>query len=134
MGVVRDEHPRVTVRLSLGQDSCQTIQEIPSIPVVYEYLSTLYPPDHDVMQHTGRVQPRLSWHGISLPQNKAHRQLIFLLALYIQHTIEKYIKGVAFTAKYCIIVVKDLIFSDVTYRYIAYYQCDDISHFRVILI
>lgn len=70
MGVVRDEHPRITVRLSLRQEFCQAIEEIPSIPVVYEYLSTLYPPDHDVMQHTGRlsacgyaqagVQPSLS--------------------------------------------------------------------------
>ena len=31
------------------------------ITVVYEYLSTLYPPDHNVMQHAGGVQPSLSW-------------------------------------------------------------------------
>ena len=62
--MVRDEHPCVTGRLSLGQEFCQTIKEIRSIPVIYEYLSTLYPTDHDMVQHTGRVQTSLSWHGL----------------------------------------------------------------------
>ena len=80
MGMVLYEHPRITGSLSLGQEFCQAIEKIFSIPVVYEYLSTLYPPDHDVMQHTGRVQPSLPWHGIPLPHNPAHHQLIFLPA------------------------------------------------------
>jgi len=71
---------------SLFEAACQAIEEIPSIPVVYEYLSTLYPPDHDVMQHTGRLQPSLSWHGISLAQNPAHHKLMFLPVLSLSPT------------------------------------------------
>ena len=64
----------------LGQEFCRTIQEIVSILIVYEYLPTLYPPDHDVVQDTGRVQTGLSWHGISLPQSLALCQLNLLPA------------------------------------------------------
>ena len=35
--------------------------------LVYEYLSTLYPPNHDVMQHTRRVKAGFSWHGGLFP-------------------------------------------------------------------
>jgi len=55
MGVIRHEHPCVTVRFSRWQEFCQAIEEILSILIVYEYLSTLYPTDHDMMQNTGRV-------------------------------------------------------------------------------
>ena len=80
MSVILDENPCVTGRFSLGQEFCQAVQEILSIPVVYEYLSTLDSPDHDVVQDTGRVQASLSWHGISLPQSSALCQLTFLPA------------------------------------------------------
>jgi hypothetical protein len=46
----------ITGRLSLGQEFSKTIQEILPILIVSEYLSTLYPSDHDVMQHTRRVK------------------------------------------------------------------------------
>ena len=35
--------------------------------LVYEYLSTLYPPNHDVMQDTRRVKAGFSWHGVYFP-------------------------------------------------------------------
>ena len=43
MGVVGDKHPRLTAGLRLREDFCQAIEEILSIPVGYEYLSTLSP-------------------------------------------------------------------------------------------
>ena len=64
----------------LGQEFCRTIQEIVSILIVYEYLPTLYPPDHDVVQDTGRVQAGLSWHGGVLYQHQNEYQLTFLPA------------------------------------------------------
>ena len=51
--MIRDEHPCVTGRCKSREGVCQTIKEILSIPVIYEYLSTLYPPDHDVVQDAG---------------------------------------------------------------------------------
>jgi hypothetical protein len=47
---------------------------------IYEYLSTFYPSDHDVMQHTQRVKERLSWHGINFPFT-----LFFVNLLSYQH-------------------------------------------------
>ncbi len=46
--------------------------------LIYEYLLTLCPPNHDVMQHTRRVKAGLSWHGVYFPFFLC--QLIFLPA------------------------------------------------------
>jgi len=79
-GMVRDEYPCLTGHLSLGQELCQAIEKTLSVPFIQEYLSTLYSPDHDVMQHAGRVQTSLPWHDTLLPQGSGPRQFIFLPA------------------------------------------------------
>jgi hypothetical protein len=53
--MILDEYPCVTGCFSLGQEFCQALKEILSIPIVYKYLSTLYPPNHDMVQNTGSV-------------------------------------------------------------------------------
>ena len=55
MGVIRDENPCITSRLSLRQEFCQTVEHVLSILSIYEYLSTLYTSDHNVVHYTGRV-------------------------------------------------------------------------------
>ncbi len=55
MDMVWNKRPGITGRLSLGQEFSKTIQEILPILIASEYLSTLYPSDHDVMQHTRRL-------------------------------------------------------------------------------
>ena len=81
MGMVGDEPPCVTGGLGLGKELSQAVQHILLILIIYEYLSTLYPPDHDVVQDTGRVQASLSWHANSLTHNSTFHQLTFLPAL-----------------------------------------------------
>jgi hypothetical protein len=55
MCVIRHKYPCVTCSFRHRQEFCQAIEEILSITVVYKYLSTLYPPDHNVVQNTWRV-------------------------------------------------------------------------------
>ena len=78
--MVREERPCVTGGLSLGQELSQAVQHIFPIFIIREYLSTLYPPDHDLVQDTGRVQASLSWHAEKLKQNATFCQLTFLPA------------------------------------------------------
>jgi len=59
MGVIGEKNPCVTGGLGLGQELRESLQEILPVPVVYEDLSTLYTPDHDVVQDTGRAQTGL---------------------------------------------------------------------------
>ena len=61
--MIWDEGPRVTGSFSLGQELRKTLKEILPVPVVYEDLSTVYPPDHDVVQNTGGVESALSRHA-----------------------------------------------------------------------
>ena len=70
MGMIRDEHPCVTGSFTLREEFRKALQKILPVPVVYEYLSTLDTPDHDVLQKTGRVQAGLSWHCSILLQNQ----------------------------------------------------------------
>jgi len=49
MGMVANKRPGITRRPGLRQKLRKTIQDILAIIIIYEYLSTLYPPDHDVM-------------------------------------------------------------------------------------
>ena len=70
--------------LSLGQELSQVVQHIFPILIICEYLSTLYPPDHDVVQNTGRAQASLSWHAETLKQNSTFCQLTFLPAFPLQ--------------------------------------------------
>jgi hypothetical protein len=57
MGMIGDEYPCIAGCLGLGQEFCESLKEIFPILVVSEYLTTLYPPDHDVMQYTGSIEP-----------------------------------------------------------------------------
>ena len=77
MGMIRDEYPCVTGRLGLGQEFSQPIEHILPIPIIYEYLSTLNPTDHDVMQDTRCVKASLSWHGIYFASTLPFVNLIF---------------------------------------------------------
>jgi len=45
--------------------------------LVYEYLSTLYPPNHDVMQDTRCVKAGFSWHGVYFPFSLSLANLFF---------------------------------------------------------
>jgi len=53
MRMVVHKHPCVTGGLGLGQEFSQAFQHILPIFIVHEDFSTLDPPDHDVVQHTG---------------------------------------------------------------------------------
>jgi len=66
MKMIWDEHPCVTCGFSLREEFGEALQKILPVPVVYEYLSALDTPDHDVVQGTGCVQAGLSWHGFIL--------------------------------------------------------------------
>jgi len=55
MCVIRHEYPCVTGRFSHGQEFFQAIEEILSIFIIPEYLSTLYPTDHNMVQNTWSV-------------------------------------------------------------------------------
>jgi len=57
---------------------CGSGWNISSGGLIYEYLSTLCPPNHDVMQHTRRVKAGLSRHWVYFPFFLC--QLIFLPA------------------------------------------------------
>ena len=56
MGMVGNEHPGITCRLGLREQFCEAVEKIFAILVVSEDLSTLYSPDHDVMQDSGCVE------------------------------------------------------------------------------
>jgi hypothetical protein len=56
MGMVGNENPGITCRLGLREQFCEAAEEIFAILVVSEDLSTLYPPDHDVMKNCGCVE------------------------------------------------------------------------------
>jgi len=85
MGVIGKEHPCVTGGLGLGQKFRRTRQEILPIPVVYEDLSTLNTPDHDVVQDTGRVQA-----GLSRRCSRLHRFSTPVNLLFYQRYILEY--------------------------------------------
>jgi len=66
--MVWNKRPGISGRLSLGQEFSKTIREILAILIVEEYLATLYPSDHDVMQDTGSAaSPFTGLH----PRNRA---------------------------------------------------------------
>ena len=71
------KHPGITNRFRLRQNFIQARQEILSICLSSEYFSTLYPPNHDVVQHSGRVQACLSRHGAILHNLSATVNLSF---------------------------------------------------------
>jgi hypothetical protein len=52
MGMIREEYPPITARLGFMKQLSQTIKEVLPILVVSKYLSTLYPPDHDMVHNT----------------------------------------------------------------------------------
>ena len=56
MGMVGNQHPGITCRLGLREQFCEAVEKIFAIPVVSEDVSTLYSPDHDVMQYSGCVE------------------------------------------------------------------------------
>jgi len=53
--MVRHQRPRITAHLGFGQQESKSPDEIIAIFIVFEYSSTLYSTDHDVVQNTGRV-------------------------------------------------------------------------------
>jgi len=81
---------------------CQAIEEILSIPVVYEYLSTLYPPDYDVVQHAGRL-PAISCArppsarlrrlpgGLQAPAGGRPTELVLAWHRHKQNTLSTYV-------------------------------------------
>ena len=77
MGMIRDEYLCITGRLGLRQEFSQPLEHILPIPIIYEYLSTRYSTDHDVMQNTGCVKAGLSWHGIYFAFTLSFVNLIF---------------------------------------------------------
>jgi hypothetical protein len=77
MGMIGYKHPGITNRFRLRQNFIQARQEILSICLSSEYFSTLYPPNHDVVQHSGRVQACLSRHGAILHHLSATVNLAF---------------------------------------------------------
>jgi hypothetical protein len=80
MGVIWHEHPCVTVRFSLRQEFRQSIKEILAIPIVEKYLSTLCPPDHDMVQNTGYIQADFSYNKDIFSRSSEPHKLIFLPA------------------------------------------------------
>jgi len=57
MGVIRKQYPPITGRFGFSKQLSQAIQKVLPILLVSKYLSTLYPPDHNVMKNTGSVEP-----------------------------------------------------------------------------
>jgi len=55
MGMIRDEYPCIIDRFRLGKKFRKAFKKILQILVIQEYLATLYPPDHNVMQDTGSL-------------------------------------------------------------------------------
>jgi len=56
MSMVRHQNPRIASGFRLRNKHGEAPQKILVIFRVHEYLTTLYPPDHDVVQHTGRIK------------------------------------------------------------------------------
>jgi len=54
--MVRHQCPRITGRLRLGQQERKSPDEIIAIFIVLEYISTLYPTDHDMVHNTWSVK------------------------------------------------------------------------------
>jgi hypothetical protein len=55
MCMIWKEGPSIARSLRLRQQGREAIQEISTIFIVPEDLSTFDPPDHEVMQNTGRI-------------------------------------------------------------------------------
>jgi len=50
------QDPRIASRFHLRKKHCEALNKVLVIVLPQEYLATLYPPDHDVVQDTGRVK------------------------------------------------------------------------------
>ena len=55
VGMVRHQHPRIAGRLRFGQQEGKSPDESIAIFIVFEYISTLYPTDHDMVHNTGSL-------------------------------------------------------------------------------
>jgi len=56
VSVIGHQEPRIARALHLRKQHCQPLYKVLVIVPVPEYLATLYPPDHDVVQNTGCVK------------------------------------------------------------------------------
>ncbi len=65
--MVRDQYPRKTACLPFLHYQTQSGEKVFSVSVTLEYLSSFYPPDDDMMQSPGSIQPWSSRHVLLLP-------------------------------------------------------------------
>jgi len=56
VSMVWDQHPRIASRFHRWKKHCEALNKVLVILLVQEYLATLYPPDHDMVQDTGCVK------------------------------------------------------------------------------
>lgn len=76
--VIGDEHPRVTGGGGLGENRPEPRDEIVTVPIVGEYLSSLDTAADDVVQSAGCVYAGLSGHGEEGREKWRQMQLILL--------------------------------------------------------
>jgi len=63
MGMIGHESPGQAGRPGFGKKLGHSLDQIVPVPVITEYLSTLDPPDDDMLKYPGRVQSGCSRHG-----------------------------------------------------------------------
>jgi hypothetical protein len=56
MGMIGKQYPPITGGLGFSKQRSQAIKKLLPILLVPKYLSTLYPPYHNVMKNTGSVE------------------------------------------------------------------------------
>jgi len=56
VSVIWHQDPSIAERFHLRKKHCEALNKVLVIVLVQEYLATLYPPNHDVVQNTGCVK------------------------------------------------------------------------------
>jgi len=72
MKMIRDQSPGVTGSLLIGQDIPEPIQKPNPVRIVLKYLFPFDTPDNNVVNSSGCIDSRLSWH---FPFLSAHRKV-----------------------------------------------------------
>jgi hypothetical protein len=75
VSMIRQECPRIACRLCLGEKGGKPINEVQSIRVGAENVSTLNSPYHDVVKDTGCIETGSSRHANDLTLPRRHGQL-----------------------------------------------------------
>jgi hypothetical protein len=66
MKVVRNKSPSKTGGLGFPKNHPQPFKKLIPVGIIPEYLPPFNPSDHNVVQGTGCINPRFSWHTLLL--------------------------------------------------------------------